>query len=51
MTASLLKQDPNTRNVQRDAIDKKQHENFRGNPLYQAQYKTTLKQQINGEKR
>ena len=48
MTASVLKQDRNTHAI---FSDKKQHENLRGNPLYQAQYKTTLKQQINGEKR
>ena len=38
MTASILKQDPNTEKVEKNAIyqDKSQHANFRGNPLYQA---------------
>ena len=39
MTASVLKQDPNTQKVQKTAIiykDKTQHANFRGSPLYQA---------------
>ena len=38
MTASVLKQDPNTRKVQRSAVysDKTQHVNFQGNALYQA---------------
>ena len=38
MTASVLKQDPNTQKVQRSAVysDKTQHVNFQGNALYQA---------------
>ena len=38
MTANILKQDPNTWNVQKNAIylDKTQYANCRGNPLYQA---------------
>ena len=38
MTASVLKQDPNTQKVQWNAIyqDETQHANFLGNPLYQA---------------
>ena len=31
--------------------DKTQPANVRGNPLYQAKNKQTLKQQLNGEKR
>ena len=51
MTASILKQDPDTEKIQKNAIyeDKTEHTNFQGNPLYQAK-KTTLKQQLNGEK-
>ena len=35
VTASVLKRDPNTRKVQKNAIysDKTQHANFRGDPL------------------
>ena len=38
MTASVLKQDPNTQKIKNNAIyyDKKQHANFRGKPLFQA---------------
>ena len=38
MTAGVLKQDPNTQKVQKNAIycDKTQTANVRGNPLYQA---------------
>ena len=38
MTASVLKQDPNTENAQNSAIyyEKTQHANFHGKPLYQA---------------
>ena len=52
MTASVLKQDPSTQNVQKKAVyqDKIKHVNFRGNPPLSS-YKTTLKQQLNGEKR
>ena len=51
MTAGVLKQDPNTQNIKKNAIyqDKTQPANFRGNPLYQAQ--TKLKKQLHGEKR
>ena len=44
MTASGLKEDPNTEKVPNNAIyqDKTQHANFQGNPLYQA-----TKQHIN----
>ena len=50
MTASVLKQDPNTWKVQKNAAyyDKTQHANFRGNPLYRS-IKITLKQQRNAE--
>ena len=38
MTASILKQDPDTEKIQKNAIyeDKTEHTNFQGNPLYQA---------------
>ena len=38
MTASILKQDPNTQKAEKNVIyfDKTQHANFLGNPLYQA---------------
>ena len=36
MTASVLKQDPNTQKIQKNAIhwDKTQPANFRGNPFF-----------------
>ena len=39
MSASVLKQEPNTLKVQNNAIcqDKTQHVNFRGNPLIKGQ--------------
>ena len=45
MTASVLKQDPNTYNIQKNAIyeDKTQNENFRVNPFYQAKKKKKKK--------
>ena len=38
MATSVLKQDPNTKKVRKNAIyqDKTQHANVRGNPLYKA---------------
>ena len=38
MTASIVKQDPNTQKIQNNTIylGKTQHVNFRGNPLYHA---------------
>ena len=38
MTASILKQVPNTSEIQKNTVyqDKTQHANFLGNPLYQA---------------
>ena len=38
MTASTVKQDPNTYKLPKNTIyqDKTQHANFQGNPLYQA---------------
>ena len=52
MTASVLKQDPSTQNVQKKAVykDKIKHVNFRCNPPLSS-YKTTVKQQLKGEKR
>ena len=50
MTASVLKQDPNTYNIQKNAIyeDKTQNENFRVNPFYQAKKKKKKKLEISG---
>ena len=38
MTAGVLKEDPNTERVKKNAIhfDERQHANFRANPLFQA---------------
>ena len=52
MAASVLKQDPHTRRVKKNAIDcdKIQHANFRSSPLYQAKktkQKTTKKNNNN----
>ena len=49
MAASVLKQDPHTRRVKKNAIDcdKIQHANFRGNPLYQATHKKINKKKSN----
>ena len=52
MTASVLKQDPKTKRFKRTLIyfdTVTQYAKFPGNPVYQAT-KTTLKQQINGQK-
>ena len=52
MTASALKQAPNTWKINQNAIyqDNIQHANFRGNLLYQATKRQYFKQQLNGDK-
>ena len=51
MTASILKQVPNTSEIQKNTVyqDKTQHANFLGNPLYQAT-KWHLNKPLNGGK-